>query len=248
MLAAMVIVLGVAMVGTILAADSSQKSPTTQPAAKAPTPQPAVTTAATTQPATQPGAIRVGELIYGGGKTGVCFSDGFLATVARAAGIPLVRHFEPVKLGSDRLFDYPFVVMTGNEAFTLSKAERANLKRYIQQGGFILASAGCSSAAWANSFRKTMAALFGDHALTRVDTRHPLFHSLYDIDAVIVNKADVKSEIDMFAQDGMVRVLFSPLGLNDSIDAGGGCCCCGGSEIRNARLINANALAYALTH
>ncbi|MCA9307730.1 MAG: hypothetical protein KDA16_14465 [Phycisphaerales bacterium] len=27
----------------------------------------------------------------------------------------------------------------------------------------------------------------------------------------------------------------------------GGCCCCGGNEIRNARYINANILAYALT-
>jgi hypothetical protein len=42
--------------------------------------------------------------------------------------------------------------------------------------------------------------------------------------------------------------VFSADGLNDTGNAGGGCCCCGGDEITNAKLVNVNLLAYALTH
>jgi len=48
--------------------------------------------------------------------------------------------------------------------------------------------------------------------------------------------------------DGALRIVFAPLGLNDTSNAGGGCCCCGGNEVRNAKLINANILVYALTN
>ncbi|MEK6238367.1 MAG: hypothetical protein N2C14_26925 [Planctomycetales bacterium] len=43
-------------------------------------------------------------------------------------------------------------------------------------------------------------------------------------------------------------LIFSPDGLNDTGKVGGNCCCCGGNEILNARQINVNLLAYALTH
>ena len=37
------------------------------------------------------------------------------------------------------------VIMTGEGEFALTDIERENLRQYIQGGGFLLASAGCSS-------------------------------------------------------------------------------------------------------
>jgi hypothetical protein len=48
--------------------------------------------------------------------------------------------------------------------------------------------------------------------------------------------------------DGKIVAVFSSDGLNDTANAGGKCCCCGGAEIQNARQMNVNLLAYALTH
>lgn len=191
--------------------------------------------------------IVVARLTYDDGKTAVCFADQFLTTYARETGQNVRRGYAQVALDSDELFEYPFVVFSGQEAFTLSDLEKKNLKRYIDRGGFVLASAGCSNNAWARSFEAVFAELFGEGQLTGLDTDHALFHTVYDIDHIDVRRPGGRTPIQAMAREGRVRVLYSPLGLNDTGNAGGDCCCCGGSEIKNARLINVNALGYALT-
>lgn len=201
--------------------------------------------------------IVVARLRYDDGKTAVCFADQFLATYARETGQNVRRGYAEIDLKSPRLFDHPFVVFSGQESFTLSDTEKQNLKRYIDRGGFVLASAGCSNAAWARSFEAVIAELYdpddasdGDdagRALQPLTTDHPLFHTVYDIDHLDIRRPVGRAAVQGVAIDGRVRVLYSPLGLNDTGNAGGECCCCGGSEIKNARLVNVNALAYALT-
>lgn len=203
-------------------------------------------------PATQPtlGQVHVGMLTYGKHKQSVCFADGFLATVARHTTIKMDRKFHHVALGSDELFDWPFVVMTGHGNLTLSKSERAYLKRYLRRGGFVLASAGCASPKWAHDFAALMRSMFGKKALTPIKLSDPVFHTIFDIKQVQTLRA-TRRRIRMLQAlrlDGRLAVLFSPIGLNDTADAGGGCCCCGGNEIRNARAINADVLVYVLTH
>lgn len=197
------------------------------------------------------GEVRVGNLVYGDGKSGVCFSEGFLDTVARRSDVRLMRTFSKVELASDAFFDHPFVVMSGESAFTLSEQEKRNLKTYVERGGFILASAGCSSAPWSQSFREVAAELFGEDSMQPLAMDHPLFHTLFEIEKIELTKSkrvDDPHPIYGIELDGALRVVFSPLGLNDTAEAGEGCCCCGGNEVRNAKLINANVLLYALTH
>ncbi|MEM9415746.1 MAG: DUF4159 domain-containing protein [Planctomycetota bacterium] len=195
-----------------------------------------------------PDGIAVANLVYAEGRSGVCFADQFLTTYARETGQQVERTFVSVQLGEDALFDHPFVVLSGEKTFTLSQGEKDNLKAYIDRGGFVLASAGCSNRAWAESFLAVMHELYGEDVLTPLDTTHPILNTLYDIDTIEVRRATGGSALYGLEVDGRVRVVFTPIGLNDTANAGGGCCCCGGSEIRNARLINANILAYALTH
>lgn len=191
--------------------------------------------------------IVVARLTYDDGKTAVCFADQFLTTYSRETSQNVRRNYVQVALDSDDLFEYPFVVFSGQEAFELSDKEKKNLKRYIDRGGFVLASAGCSNSTWARSFESVFAELFGKDQLKGLDTKHALFHTVYDIDHIDVRRPGSQAPIQAMTTDGRVRVLYSPLGLNDTGNAGGDCCCCGGSEIKNARLINVNALGYALT-
>ncbi|MEO0477747.1 MAG: DUF4159 domain-containing protein, partial [Planctomycetota bacterium] len=145
------------------------------------------------------------------------------------------------------LFEYPFVVFSGQEAFELSNKEKENLKRYVERGGFVLASAGCSNNAWSRSFEAVFTELFGEGQLKGLDLDHGLFNTVYEITNIATSKPSSRPPIQAMTTEGRVRVLYSPLGLNDTGNAGGDCCCCGGSEIKNARLINVNALGYALT-
>src|SRR5207244_1816503 len=89
--------------------------------------------------------------------------------------------FHAVKLGSDELFSFPLVIMTGEGDFQLPDSERENLRRFIERGGFLLASAGCSSRDWDRSFRREMAKAFPEHPLTTLGMDHPVFHTVYEI-------------------------------------------------------------------
>ncbi len=191
--------------------------------------------------------IIVGRLVYDNDKTAVCFADQFLATFARETGQNVRRAYTEVKLDAPELFEHPFVVLSGQEGFSLSEKEKQNLKKYLDRGGFVLASAGCSNAAWARSFEAVMTELYGKDALTPLDTDHALFHTVYDIDHIDVRRPGGRHPVYGLVVEGRARLVYSPLGLNDTGNAGGECCCCGGSEIKNARLINVNILAYALT-
>jgi hypothetical protein len=204
-------------------------------------------------PATQPGAeglVRVGMLVYADGKTGVCFADGFLATVGRETQVNLSRRMEAVDLSSDDLYRYPFVVMSGTGAFRLSPREVEQLRSYLSRGGFVLASAGCSDRAWADSFRQVIRDLWGPSRLQPIDAQHSVLHTLFELDRLTARKPTTPAGAVLFGLEigDRLAAVFSPLGLNDTANAGRGCCCCGGNELRQARLINANILAYTLTH
>lgn len=208
--------------------------------------------------ATPTNTLRVARLVYGGGKTSECFSDAFLADVARRTAVPMERAFDTVELKSEKLFDYPLVVMTGEGSFDLTESEIENLRTFIAGGGTLLSSSGCSNPDWTRSFREAMGKVVkglagapaGDDILKAVPPEHKIFHTIYDIQGVRPKRSDGDDAVKLTGMDvgGRLAVIFSPLGLNDTADVGGKCCCCGGNEIREAKLINANIVAYALIH
>src|SRR5437016_3754283 len=90
--------------------------------------------------------VQVANLVYAGIRSSHCFSDHFLIKAEKESAISTSRRFHAVKLASDELFSFPLVIMTGEGAFQLPERERENLRRFVERGGFLLASAGCSSA------------------------------------------------------------------------------------------------------
>lgn len=191
------------------------------------------------------GVVQCGNLIYAGTKTSRCFSDEFLSTVQQKTSINTARRFRAVRLDNDELFRFPFVVMTGEGNFTLAAKERENLKKYVKSGGFLLASAGCSSEEWDKSFRREMADIFGDRALQPIPMSHPVFSTIFPIAGLQAGKRPTAGHLDGVMLQGKLVIIYSGDGLNDSANSRN-CCCCGGSELGNALQINANILSYAL--
>jgi hypothetical protein len=188
--------------------------------------------------------VECANLIYAGTKSSVCFSEEFLSAVAAETSICTARKFKPVKLAEKEVFKFPFAVMTGEGAFSLTEDERKNLKAYLEKGGFLLASAGCSSKEWSDSFKREIEAVLPERKLSEVSMEHPIFRTVYD-----VKRLDTKGVVDAklfgVTAGGKVVVIFTPDGLNDT-GTMHGCCCCGGNEIKNAQKVNANILGYAL--
>jgi Domain of unknown function (DUF4159) len=188
-------------------------------------------------------AVECANLIYAGTKSSVCFSEEFLSTVASETSINTSRKFKPVKLGDKEVFRFPFAVMTGEGAFALTADERKNLKLYLEKGGFLLASAGCSSKEWSDSFKHELESTFPDRKLEEIPPTHPIFRTVFDIPRLDTKAEDAK--LFGLTIGGKIVLLYSPDGLNDT-GTMHGCCCCGGNEIRNSQKMNANILVYAL--
>lgn len=194
------------------------------------------------------GRVRVAMLTYGSErKSSVCFSDHFLRDVSRETEIRVDPRFTPVDLQSPELFEFPFAIMTGEGSFELTAEEIENARRFLTSGGFLLASAGCSNAAWNASMKRAIEQVLPDAELRKLSLEHEVFHTIFDIKRLDAKRRGTESEVFGIEIDGRLRVVYSPEGLNDTQNAGGGCCCCGGNEIRNAGEVNANILAYALT-
>ncbi len=196
-----------------------------------------------------PPVVRCASLIYGKDKASECFASQFLEQMEADTQIRTDPVFKPVRLESADLFDYPFAIMTGEGEFTLTEAQRQQMRTYLEAGGFIVASAGCSSESWNKSFKREIARVFAAKALERLDGEHEVFHTVYDITSSKYKSGDNKlPHLEGLTLDDRIVLVYSPDGLNDTGNAGEDCCCCGGNEIRSAKQLNVNLLAYALTH
>lgn len=199
--------------------------------------------------ATDAVTVRAANLIYADGKTSVCFSEKFLVQARMDTHIPVDNRLTPVRLDSAELYDHPFAVMTGEGRFALTEEQREAMVRYVARGGFVLASAGCSSPQWDESFMTEIARTFPGRRLIKLGADHPVFHTVYDISSVRLKHGSSRlPDLRALEIDGRVVLIYSPDGLNDTADVGGNCCCCGGNEIKSAKRLNVNLLAYALTH
>ncbi len=193
------------------------------------------------------GVVQCANVIYAGNKTSKCFADAFLTTLQQKTTIVTERRFKPVKLDSKELFDFPFLVMTGEGDFRLPKTERDNLSKYLQGGGFLLASAGCSSKEWDEAFRREMKTLISGSELKAVPMKHPLFSTVFKIEKLDLAKSSGVATLEALEVNGKLVCVYSRHGLNDTHNSTG-CCCCGGNEIRNSLEVNVNIVAYALLH
>jgi hypothetical protein len=217
-----------------------------------------IASAAVTRPPSSPGKdpkqiggepdsiVQVANLVYAGSKSSHCFSDHFLVAAEKETAISTSRRFHAVKLSTDEVYGFPLLLMTGEGSFTLPDQERQTLRRYVERGGFLLASASCSSDDWNKSFRREMAAIFTQSSLEPLILTHAVFHTVSDI-AELKTKSGKPKPLEGITIGERLGVIYSQDGLNDTPHTQG-CCCCGGNEITNAVDVNVNILAYALTH
>ena len=190
--------------------------------------------------------LQCGNLIYADNQSSVCFADRFLSDVARDTNLKVAKNFRVVKLGSDAVFDYPFCVMSGNETFSLTPAERENLRKYLTHGGFILASPGCSDAVWDKAFRQELKLCFPEVPLAKIPSTHALFSTVHAIPR-LTEKHGREVSLEGLELNGRLVLVYSKEGLNDVSNAKG-CCCCGGNEIANPAKVNVNIFTYAVLY
>jgi hypothetical protein len=84
----------------------------------------------------------------------------------------------------DRLREYPFLFMTGENAYELTDAQKQNMQDYLRAGGFLLMDDCVVSDGGDFFYRSSYALLehlFGKGAVKQVPREHEVFHNLYDL-------------------------------------------------------------------
>ncbi|MDB4880870.1 MAG: hypothetical protein JWL60_2316 [Gemmatimonadetes bacterium] len=100
-----------------------------------------------------------------------------LEAIRERTSLPVERTEARVTLLDQRLWDYPFLHMTGHGNVAFSDAEVARLRDYLTRGGFLHADDNYGMDA---SFRREIRRVFPDRELVDVPLSHPVYHAVYD--------------------------------------------------------------------
>ncbi len=82
-----------------------------------------------------------------------------------------------VSLMDDKLFDYPFIHVTGHGNIHFTDAEIVRLREYLQRGGFLHVDDNYGLDPY---FRREIKRVFPDRPLVDVPLSHPIYHIVYD--------------------------------------------------------------------
>jgi hypothetical protein len=100
-----------------------------------------------------------------------------LQAVAERTTLDVDRTEGRVTLLDERLWDYPFLHVTGHGNLKLGDAEVERLREYLTRGGFLHVS---DNYGLDESFRREIARVFPDRPLVDVPLSHPVYHLVYD--------------------------------------------------------------------
>lgn len=89
-----------------------------------------------------------------------------------------------VDVGSNSLSNYPFVYLTGNKMLRFTETERANLRRYLRQGGFMFVD-DCNhdiDGTFAKTFENEIKVILDRPAevMHKLPKEHPLYRSFFE--------------------------------------------------------------------
>ncbi|MFT7640464.1 MAG: hypothetical protein ACI9G1_002207, partial [Pirellulaceae bacterium] len=126
----------------------------------------------------------------------------------------------------------PVLFISGKDELRLANEQKEDLKRYVNQGGFIFAEAACGGLAFDKSFRKLMTEIFPDSQLRLLQQDHPVWFAegqvnakyvphLYGVDAccrtsVVYCPSDLSCYWELANRN---RKDDYPANVNDQIDA-----------------------------
>jgi hypothetical protein len=100
-----------------------------------------------------------------------------LAAIRERTALPVEAGEARVTLMDDRLWDYPFLHMTGHGNVKFSHEEVKRLREYLERGGFLHAD---DNYGLDESFRREIKRVFPDRELLDVPLSHPIYHVVYD--------------------------------------------------------------------
>ena len=100
-----------------------------------------------------------------------------LRAIRERTAFPVEQAEARVTLLDDRVWDYPFLHMTGHGNLKFSDEEVGRLREYLRRGGFLHVD---DNYGLDESFRREIKRVFPDRELVDVPLSHPIYHLMYD--------------------------------------------------------------------
>jgi hypothetical protein len=98
--------------------------------------------------------------------------------------LPVDTNENIVPLGSADIFKCPFCYLSGHKLVEFTREERENFEKYVRNGGFVFVD-DCNhdiDGLFAKSFEAQMEKIFGDNALKKIPSTHPLYSVFFKFD------------------------------------------------------------------
>jgi len=132
------------------------------------------------QPASRAPKLTIARLQYDGGGDWYANPSSLpnlLAAIRERTSLDVDKVEARVRLTDDKLWDYPFLHVTGHGNIRLSDEEVVRLREYLLRGGFLHVS---DNYGIDSSFRREIKRVFPDRELVDVPLSHPIYHIVYD--------------------------------------------------------------------
>lgn len=128
-------------------------------------------------PAQDAHTVQIARIKYGGG--GDWYSDDqslveLLKYTRAQTLIDVAPREEVVELGSDKVFTYPYLYLTGHGNVRFTSAEAQRLRRYLEGGGFLHVD---DNYGLDRHIRREMKKVFPEQEFVELPFSHPIFHT-----------------------------------------------------------------------
>lgn len=122
----------------------------------------------------------IGRVKYGGG--GDWYNDpqaipNLLKELKKRTNIKCQMQQKIVTLTDDKIYETPFLFITGHGNISFTPQEVKNLRNYLLAGGFLYAD---DDYGMDESFRREIKKVFPDRSLVEIPFSHPIYNSFYD--------------------------------------------------------------------
>lgn len=161
----------------------------------------------------------------------------------------------------EELADHPFIFLHGRTTFSFEPAQREELRKYLERGGFIFADAICGAREFADAFRNEFKTILPEYPLEPIPADHSLWNDEkfgYDLSRTKVTlhtpdrnapggftSQEVVPQLEGITIDGRLAVVFSPNDLSCALENASATQCRGYSR-DSAIKIGTNVILYRL--
>jgi len=203
------------------------------------------------------GADRVAmvQVVYDGvWKTRHAGLSVLLQTFNLRTEVPVKYRITETRLKDPKIFNAPLLYLTGHEYFTITASEAEQLKKYLENGGFLFAEACCGRKGFDLAFRQLMQHILPANPLREIPAGSPVYFTPNDVRKVGVtpmlqqdlNMTTIAPKLEGIDFSGHYSVIYSPYGMAGGWEMSQSPYARGYDDVGSQKL-GQNILMYAVT-